>query len=220
MREKGIKGIGEGRLDKDSFEVRCMFGPKIFPGSKKYPQTIKLLFLTGNKFLKDFQQNIIDCLDNGCKIELLLASYKKNNSDYLKRCATMFGDEQSGKVADYAKEIVGDTLKTIEHIKDNTHNPDNFKIRFYMDEYHNNIRIAEYENISFYWVSVQPISKVAIDLSISLKGWISTDELENEKKAKIPTEENNICLASEKGFDKLWKIYEATEYNGVMWNDI
>ena len=61
LRDFGIHGIGTGKSN-DS-DIRKMFGSNI--PKKRYPYEIKLLFLTGNIFLKEFKKQIIKCLDSG-----------------------------------------------------------------------------------------------------------------------------------------------------------
>lgn len=204
MRENGINRIGNGKSD-DIDELRMFGSDKLL--IPDHPQKIKLLFLTGNFFLREFSKKIIMCLDSGSEIDILLAD--PDNTDYLEHCALRFND---GKV-DFAKELKADSLETIKEIKNSTKNPDNLKVRFYWDEYQNNIRISKYEKIYYYWINVQPISKAAKDLSIALQGTIDPNDLKGTNpKKEVPTEDNNVCLASESGFDKLWKMYEHTEY--------
>lgn len=202
MREKGVNSIGDGKSRKD--DIKKMFGTHL--PKKCYPYEIKLLFLTGCVFLRDFKDEIITCLNNNAKIELLIASPEKENEEYLKRCSARF----SNGMVDYVKEIIEDSLKTIDEIKKETNNPENFVVRFYRDEYQNNVRVSKYlineKYLDYYWINVQPISKVAIDLSIALKGHI-----EYGQKKEDPTKDDNICLASENGFDTLWKTYASSE---------
>ncbi len=212
LSKNGIYSIGDGKLRKD--DIKKMFGSNL---PKKYHlKKIKLLFLTGNKFLDKFKDEIINCLNNDTEINLLIASPEKENEEYLKRCSARF---VNGTV-DYVKEIIEESLKTIHKIKMETTHPENFVVRFYRDEYQNNIRISKYSRETkevmdekwrdYYWINVQPISKVALDLSIALKGYMSHKEYKN--KPKEPTKDDNICLASESGFDALWKTYKDTEY--------
>lgn len=202
MREKGIYSIGDGKSRKD--DIKKMFGTHV--PKKCYPDEIKLLFLTGCVFLRDFKDKIIECLNNDTKIYLLIASPEKENEEYLKRCSARF----SNGVVDYVNEVIEDSLKTINEIKKETNNPENFVVRFYRDEYQNNVRVSKYsmndKYIDYYWINVQPISKVAIDLSIALKGHIEYGSNKEE-----PTKDDNICLASENGFDTLWETYANTE---------
>lgn len=199
MRQKGITSIGDAESDRE--DIRKMFGCK---PTDLYPYEIKLMFLTGNVFLRHFESRIIECLDQGTTIKLLITSYKDENKDYLIRTSKRFTD---GTV-DLVDELLNDSIKTIKRIKQLTKNPQNFNVRFYRDEYQNNIRISKYwkkenKELEYYWINVQPISKVAIDLSITLKGYIDSEE-------SIKQEEN-IYYASEKGFDNLWLEYNYTE---------
>lgn len=205
MRDFGIQGIGTGRSNKA--DVHRMFGSE--NNREKYPSEIKLLFLTGNTFLKTFKEKMVKCLDNGCKISLLITSPEEENLGYLKRSSFRFTDGDK----DYVEEVIRDSLVSVQYIKSKTKNPDNFKIRFYLDEYQNNIRISRYflnneKEKTYYWINVQPISKPAIDLSIALKGKHETDYTLDGNKG----DETDICYVSEKGFDKLWTKYESSEY--------
>lgn len=205
LRDFGIQGIGTGKSN-DS-DIRRMFGTSL--PKKRYPHEIKLLFLTGNVFLRVFKKQIIKCLDEGSKIYLLIASPEPENTEYLKRCSFRFSEEK----IDYVDEIYFDSLKTVQEIKKETKNPENFKVRFYLDEYQNNIRISRYcfdseKEKTYYWINVQPLSKPAIDLSIALKGVVETDYSLDE----IRVDDKDICQVSEIGFNKLWEKYKNTEY--------
>ena len=205
LRDFGIQGIGTGKSD-DS-DIRKMFGHNL--PKKRYPNELKLLFLTGNSFLNIFKNQIIKCLDEGTQICLLITSPTPENLEYLKRCSFKYSD---GKV-DYVKEIYEDSLVSAQEIINKTKNPDNFKIRFYLDEYQNNIRISKYclgsnKERTYYWINVQPLTKPAKDLSIALKGTIETDY----SKDFTRDENKDICLVTESGFNKLWDKYELTEY--------
>lgn len=136
MREKGIYSIGDGVSRKD--DIKKMFGTH-FP-KKCYPYEIKLLFLTGAKFLLAFEDEIVECLNHDTKVCLLIASPEKENEEYLIRSSARF---TKGSV-EYKKEIVDSTLKVIDEIKSETDHPENFVVRFYRDEYQNNMRISKY----------------------------------------------------------------------------
>lgn len=204
LRDAGIQGIGTGK--STDIDVLRMFGTSI--PKKKYPTEIKMLFLTGNVFLSVFEDKIVKCLNEGTIISLLITSPAEENHSYLKRSSERFSD---GKI-DYVDEIINDSLVTIKRIKDRTTKPENLKIRFYLDEYQNNIRISRYltnseQETTYFWINVQPISKPAKDLSIALKSvYKSKDILEQEKSF-----DKDLCRVSEKGFDKLWDKYEYTE---------
>ena len=205
LREFGVQGIGTGK--SNDTDERRMFGSNL--PRKKYPCELKLLFLTGNNFLSIFEKQIIRCLDEGCNINLLITSPEPENEEYLKRCSLMYSD---GNV-DYVDEIINDSLKTVRNIKEKTKNPENFRVRFYLDEYQNNVRISRYfvkneKEETYYWINVQPLSKPAIDLSIALKGIYKVDYTLDS----VRDDEKDICRVSEIGFNKLWTKYENTEY--------
>lgn len=205
MRDFGIQGIGTGKSTES--DENKMFGTKRSKG--KYPDELKLLFLTGNTFLKYYKDRIIKCLDNDCKVSLLIASPEPENVEYLNRTSFRL----KGFISNYAEEVIYDSLVTVRNIKENTKNPDNFVVRFYLDEYQNNLRISRYfigekKEKTYYWLNVQPLSKIAIDLSIALKGEFEIDYSADNNH----DDGNNICSASENGFDKLWDKYEGTEY--------
>lgn len=215
MRDKGIYSIGQSKSSKE--DEKNMFGPK----RGNYPCEIKLLFLTGNMFLRRFETDVIECLYSGSKISLLLVS-PQNNGEYLKRCTNRFTDGEEN----FVNELIQDSFVTINRIKQTTKHPENFVVRFYRDEYQNNIRITKYKysyknklnadderEFAYYWINVQPISKAALDLSIVLRGYIdSKNSLQKPNNNKDePNRDNNLCLASEYGFDYLWKVYEGTE---------
>lgn len=204
MRDLGIDGIGTGISTRDDIEK--MFGKTQL--KKKYPCIIKMMFVTGNVFLKTFQQNIIESMDEGCEVQLLIASPEEINREYLERISYRYN---AGQI-DYQKELQEDTLRTVEKIRERSKNPQNFKVRFYRDEYQNNIRISKYlieegHFLSYYWLNVQPLNNAAINLSIALKGEYD-DEVTDSTEEK-----DNLCLASEQGFDLLWRKYEDTEQN-------
>ena len=205
LREFGIQGIGTGK--SNDTDIKKMFGTGLT--RKRYPCEIKLLFLTGNKFLSIFKNQIVKCLNEGTKVYLLIASPEDKNVEYLERCSFRYSD---GRV-NYVDEINLDSLRTVLKIKEETKNPDNFVVRFYLDEYQNNVRISRYclgedKEKTYYWINVQPLSKPAIDLSIALKGAVETDYSSDNGKA----EDKDICQVSESGFNKLWEKYEETEY--------
>lgn len=206
MRDLGIDGVGTGISTREDIEK--MFGTTRL--KKKYPCIMKIMFVTGNVFLKTFQQNIIESMDEGCEVQFLIASPDENNSEYLERISYRYNDGQ----IDYQKEILEDALKTVKKIRERSKNPQNLKVRFYRDEYQNNIRISKYliegdHFVSYYWLNVQPLNKAAVDLSIALKG-----TYDNEVKDSTE-EKNNLCLASERGFDLLWRKYEGTEQDYI-----
>ena len=207
MRDLGIDGVGTGISTRDDIEK--MFGTTQL--KKKYPCVIKMMFVTGNVFLRTFQQNIIESMDEGCEVQFLIASPDENNREYLERISYRYNDGQ----IDYQKEILEDALRTVKNIRERSKNPQNFKVRFYRDEYQNNIRISKYliegsHFVSYYWLNVQPLNKAAIDLSIALKG-----EYDNEVTDSTD-EKDNLCLASERGFDLLWRKYEDTEQDYLV----
>lgn len=205
MRKLGIDGIGTGLLTLKDEEL--MFGTQ---KAKKYPINLKLMFLTGKAFLNKYKDQIVECMNNGCKVQLLLASSNEKNWDYLRRDAEIHRKGESN--VNYVEEIVNQSLEYVKYIREKSLNPTNINVRFYIDEFQNNLRIAKYlsENneTSYYWINLQPYSKCAKELSIALKGKITNDFghiLSNTES------ENNVCLASEVGFDDLWNKYYYTE---------
>ncbi|MCH5151664.1 MAG: hypothetical protein J1F65_03275 [Clostridiales bacterium] len=207
MKKAGISNIGNGISNKD--DINKMFGSDIL--EKNYPRQLKLLFLTGNVFLTFFKTDIIRCIKNGCEVQLLLASYDKNNLPYLERISKLYHDSK----VDYEAELREDALKTVDEILQETIGmAGSLKVRFYRDEYQNNIRVAKYidqpphhTDISYYWINLQPLTLPAKTLSLALKGFIESDTEDEESD-----DEKNLCKQSEKGFNLLWDIYKETEY--------
>ena len=207
MKKAGISNIGNGISNHD--DINKMFGTHIL--EKNYPRQLKLLFLTGNVFLTSFKDNIIECIRNGCEVQLLIASYDNENLFYLERISKLYHD---GNV-NYVEELRADTLKTVDEILHETREMSGaLRVRFYRDEYQNNIRIAKYmdqppqhTDISYYWINLQPLTLPAKTLSLALKGFVESDAEDEERD-----DEKNLCLQSEKGFNLLWNIYRETEY--------
>lgn len=203
MRDLGIDGIGSGRFE--SSDVKKMFGGSYY--RHKFPCVIKLMFLVGDVFLKVYENNFAECMNHGCEVQLLIARPTEDNREYLERIAERY----NRGATDYIKKIKDDTLVTALKIKSASKNPDNLKIRFFKDEYQNNLRIAKYckpnGEVTHYWINLQPISKAAKDLSIALKGTVVNDE----RRSPDGKEDENLCSVSEQGFDFLWNMYGKTE---------
>ena len=207
MKKAGISNIGNGISNHD--DINKMFGSNML--EKNYPRQLKLLFLTGNVFLSYFKEQIIRCIKNGCEIQLLIASYDKSNLEYLKRVSKLYHD---GEI-DYEDELRNDSLKTVDEILQNTRGmAGSLKVRFFRDEYQNNIRVAKYTDqlphhtdISYYWINLQPLTLPAKTLSLALKGFVESDTEDAEKD-----DAKSLCKQSEKGFNLLWDIYQDTEY--------
>ena len=180
MRDFGIEQIGTG-LSTEA-DCRHMFGHE--RPLKRYPHELKLLFLTGNKFLAHFKEQLIKALDEGCVISLLIASPEQENAEYLERCSFRYNH---GDV-DYIKEIKTDSLKTVSEIKQATKNPQNF--------------------------NVQPLIKPAIDLSIALKGSIEChfdkENVDNKNNLCAVSEQGFDLLWSKyKDTEPLYEQYKA-----------
>ena len=203
LRKNGISSIGSGISDQT--DINKMFGTKRL--TKNYPYKLKLFFLTGNKFLYLFQKQITKCMDEGCEVQLLIADPDDDNRNFLERNAALLTNKENPGSVDYVNELKTETFSHIKSIRNNSVHPENLKVRFYRDEYINNVRIAKYIDgkgeISHYWINLQPLSNCAINLSVALKGTVTFDSKTNK--------DTNMCLASEAGFEKLWDIYQNTE---------
>ena len=196
LRKWGITSIGTTL--STARDINLMFG------GKKYPTEIKLMFLTGRVFFQDFELKIIQAMNNGTKVKVLLASGSPQNEQYLDRvCVRYLPDKDKGF---YTNEINNVVQKTLDEIKQRSQNPENLEVRHYLDEYQNNLRVATYDydsgkRISYYWISLQPPNKPAKDISVNHRGKVdwSSDSLDINE---------NLCCQFERSFDELWSRYD------------
>lgn len=103
LRDYGIERIsayGDGTLSKKDANV--FFGRRGHPA----PREIHLCFITGNRFLQDYKEEIKKLAKNGCKIKVLIAdptassTYNYPDSNY------MIPSKKIGELANYYCEIL------------------------------------------------------------------------------------------------------------------
>ena len=200
----GIQEISTGiSTEKDCVEL---FGNSV---TRKYPKEIKLLFITGNGFMKEFEHKVYKAIAEGdCIVRILLASTQSENIEYLESMEYMCPQKIS-----YKEQIEEQTKQVIDRIRQRlkdkglTERINNISIRFYRSEYCYNYRISKYVDAhgdvtNMCWLNVQTPTKDAGELSVVLKG--ATD---------VDTDRcSNMFFRLDEGFDKLWDKYEATEY--------
>ena len=139
LRKLGINGVDGNMINGGTLsgkDEEIMFGPY----KSEYPKLIKLMFMTGKAFLKNYQEKIITCLNMGCQIQILLASPDESNLEYFQRDADVHRPDDED--VDYFKEITEQSLIALNYIKSNCDHPENLKLRFYRDEFQNNLRIS------------------------------------------------------------------------------
>ncbi len=206
LREYGIYGIGTGTFSHA--DERCMFGKK-----DKYPQELRLMFLSGNKFLDDYKEKLVEVVANGCNVKVLLVRPRVDGrkNEYVKRYAEICPSEGLG--LDY--EVCCDSMPIIQSVlekakKINPQGHGEIELRTYVDEFRNNQRYARYEEEEgeriYSWLNVQSTHKTALSLSLLLRGEITPEELRDPD-----LEKTNLMYASYKSFEKLWNLYPDTQ---------
>lgn len=195
----GVEYIGGGKSNR--IDDKNLFGDKLL---NRYPTEIKILFISGNGFFAKYQKHIFDCIKNSdCTVKILLVSTAQSNEDYLDRMEKICPQEKH-----YSIQVNSETIPTLQQIVDQLDDSKKkqLKLRFYKDEYRYNFRIAKYcyedNTVGKCWLNVQPFNKDAIDLSVRLDG----------KWDDHSSEEENVFLNLDSGFDTLWDTYESTEY--------
>ena len=199
LREFGVRKIGSGMSDTE--DTRLLFGRK---NIKKYPDEIKIMFISGNGFFARYQNELYTCLKNSnCSVKILLLSTDVANQSYIQRMEEMCPQKPS-----YYDQVNKEALPILQSVIDRLEDDKKHRIqvRFYTDEYRYNFRIAIYnrkeESQGFCWLNVQPFNKDAAELSVGLDGaWSSTD-----------SSPNNIYELLDIGFDQIWDKYAKTEY--------
>lgn len=202
LKKFGVQSVGTGiSTGKDK---RNIFGNK-FLGD--YPKEIRMLYVTGIKYLQTFENELEECLENGCEIKILLISEKEEKGDgvnhYISRLAEMYKTTED--------EIIKQLKEVKEKIKDlNELYPNKISIRFYQDEYFYNFRSAAYlyKNDRILYkcnINIQPFNHPASEYSIGLSGTYYDDDEETKKADK------NIFVHNNEAFDMLWNKYDYTE---------
>ena len=195
------------RLDIDKFDpnskkdIISLFGN---PCRNIYPNQVKLLFITGNGFVKTFKEEIKNYVSqNNVSLKILVVSCDNENEEYLKRMEVLCPQTNS-----YRNQILEELIPLLkEIIIESNCKKDAIQLRFYKDEYRYNFRIAKYddgENIrTETWWNIQPFNRDAVDLSIMLHG---------ESNIEEDTGDNVVGLLDQ-GFDFLWQKYKHTQHN-------
>lgn len=201
LSEFGVEQIGSGI--STSKDITELFGNRM---RNEYPQEIKMMFISGNGFLKRFKKELIESVKKGnCIVKILIVDVSKSNEEYLKRMDQLCPQGDSS----YRSQVEKETLPVLQSLINSLDESqkDMIKVRFYKDEYRYNFRISKYHLDQEYafgrcWLNIQPFNKDAVDVSVALKGsW----EPNNPQK-------NNIFDLLDNGFDSLWERYEDTEH--------
>lgn len=195
LRKMGIVSIGTTK--STAKDINLMFG------GKKHPDEVKLLFLTGALFFKDFKHHIIRAMNNGTKFKIMIASGGDKNKAYLNRIRVRYLPDKEEDF--YTNEINNDVENRLNEIRRYSIHPENMEVRHYLDEYQNNLRIATYnynngKRISYYWINLQPPNSPAVRSSITHRGKVdwTSDKLDMD---------DNLCCQFEMAFDELWDKY-------------
>ena len=196
MRAFGVTNIGTGKSTRK--DIKELFGKALF---KKYPTEVKILFISGNVFFETFREELLNCIKNSeCTVKiLLLNTMNPENEGYISRMNSLREQDPT-----YKAQVEEYTLVTLESIYNELDAGDRnrLKVRFYMDEYRYNFRIAKSDDgRGKCWLNVEPFVENAFDLSIRLDGQWSDD-----------SKDGNIFESLDSGFDALWKTYKSTEY--------
>lgn len=199
LKKYGVFEVGSGLSTRK--DLHNIFGYKVL---NIYPVEIRMLYITGNVYLEQFKDELIDCLNHRCIVKILLVSIDDENANYVHRIEEIYGkkvNEYFDQISD-VKELLSELLKQY---------PTQIKLRFYRDEYSYNFRSAKYydeKKKTMKYISninVQPFNKTATDCSIGLSGsYFDSDSHEDTK--------DNIFYLNNNTFDKLWTKYENTEF--------
>ena len=195
LRNAGINHIGANK--STYLDVARLLGNGI-----SYPTKVKIMSITFNQFLHDYEDKIRQCVEHGCKIQLLLVS-KESVGKFITNNEEM----KNLKKGEIIKQVK-DSLMIIDKINNECGgNGGHIEVRHYKDEFRNNLRIAYYDlpncNAKInYWITIEALKNCAKDFAgaVTLYGQI-TDK--NEDK-------NNIFLNYEGGFNSLWNKYKHT----------
>ncbi len=218
LREYGIHGIGTGTFSPA--DERGLFGKK-----GNYPKEIRLMFLSGNKFLLDYEEKLVEAVANGCDVKVLLVRpiIEGKQNEYIGRYSAIC--QSSGNGLDY--EVCCESMPIIQSIREKSKekNPQScgsIELRTYVDEFRNNQRYATYEEANgeriYSWINVQSTHKTAISLSLLLRGENAPEELLDADLGK-----KNLMYASYISFEKLWNLYpnsEPTDYDVQICKDM
>ena len=212
LKKMGIQSIQPSKSTaKDEMD---MFGCEEL---NDYPTEIGFMFITGCVFIEEFKEKIINAINHGTKVKILVAAYDVcNNKDsgFLER-TDYFNSQDDCK---FWKQISEKTIPVIKYIKSHTKENNSgggIEVAFYNDEYRYNFRYAKYAyckekngikcgNKVLYkmWANIQPGIADAIDLSIALKGEYITEENGQEDKS------TNLLYSEYLLFSRLWDKYK------------
>ena len=212
LKDFGVANVGTGK--STAKDVMDIFGN---PAFHIYPKEIHFIFITRRGYLETFQDNLMACLEHGCNVKILLASYAEHNLRYVHRLESLY-NKNSDKNDDDKDSCYVKELKEVETMIDNIRNKlaaagpsaGKIELRFYNDEYFYNFRSAKYYDskketfVHKNFINVQSFNAEAVDCSIGLSGtFIDTDD--NQK---------NIFYQNDKTFERLWEEFEGTDYKG------
>lgn len=201
LRGVGIDKVGDG-VFKRKDELK-MFGT--YTHYKNYPYCLKFMFLTGNEFLGRYKQEIINCINEGCRVQILLAN--PNGDQCLTNLEKLFS--VGGKQENLSAQFDDETSRYLKYIADhkNKYCSGSLAVRFYENEYLNSFRAAKYTmrdcDVTHYWINVQSLTECAKDFSVGLKGTVESNSDGEQDK--------NFFESYERGFDYLWDKYIKTE---------
>lgn len=109
-----------------------------------YPQEIRMLYITGDTYINEYKQKLIECLKHGCTIKILLLStddtpqnpYNKYNKTYVEHIEKFYKEASE-------KSLKAQT-ETVKKIVDDLQEYGTISIRFYTDEFFYCFRSAKY----------------------------------------------------------------------------
>lgn len=198
----GIQHICSGLIKLT--QKRIMFGDSFYDK----PKELKFWFISGNNFLKDCKNDIIDNIINGCNIKILLAD-PKNSIGFLKRAEYLCPQNDGYTYLEQIKEVSSLVSEIANKLIIANKYNGSIEIRYYIDEYRYPVRLALYGNNSSIssikmWANYQALMMDAVDLSLGVIG-----SYENNKKSNKMHEiqEDNIAYNLNKAFDAIWDKY-------------
>ena len=220
LKQYGIQRIKTGKSTR--MDIIDLFGSKQLGD---YPKEIGLMFITGNGFLRYFKEELINAINHGTNVKLLVADYNNDipsNSDFLER-----GEYLCKQDPPYWSQLHKETVKYVDEINDcvkNNASAGKFEIAFYKDEYRFNYRYAVYEEKKYIksknieeikevykmWLNIQPSNKDAVDLSVVLNGNLTVDESSEITNGQADlSDSENILYQQYLSFNNLWDKYSA-----------
>ena len=205
LRQLGIKSISDKTLSKE--EIRLMFGDD----KNGYPIELKFLFVTGINFVRDFRPLIIKAIEHGCNVKIMIGdAVSEKGREFLERNQQFRGPANESGLTDIQEcEQVTKWLKEMHKEVVDKKLPGSLSLRYYIDQYRYNHRIAIYEknNKREYrvWSNIQPQTKIALRLTLAVYG--TYDEADySQSLVKTKEEKESIVLATNESFDELWRF--------------